>query len=81
MGIKKKEQNQKESEEIESSHRTAESIRKSYFNSTFDPETKALMRGGSDALRDYFNNINKRRKLGNWHYPNTKFKPVLVIKV
>lgn len=56
--------------------RSAESIRNSYLNSNFDPETKALDRG-SEALRDFYNSKNKRRKIGNWLHHLTKFKPVI----
>lgn len=43
--------------------------------STFSPEIKALMRGGAQGLRDYFNRKNKNRQVGNWLCSKTKFYP------
>jgi len=48
----------------------------SFYNSTFNALDKAVSRG-SQSVRDYFNNKNKKRKLGNWLCPQTKFIPVI----
>jgi len=61
--------------------RSAESIRRSYLNANLDAETKALDNGGSESLRNFYNNrsLRKRKlllegKKITWRHPNTKFR-------
>lgn len=64
--------------------RSAESIRRSALNANLDAETKAFDRGGSDALRDFYNgpSLRKRKLLQEgkkiiWKFPTTKFFPAV----
>ena len=63
-------------------HRSPESIRQSYLNANISPEDKALSRGGSEALRNFYSgpSIRKRGLLEEgkkiiWLCSNTVFKP------
>ena len=63
-------------------HRSPDSIRKSYLNAKISPEDKALKRGGIEALHDYYRgpSMRKRRLLEQgkkiiWLCSQTIFKP------
>lgn len=84
MGIKKKEQNQKDFEEIEPTRRSAQSVRNYYMNLNIESIDRKKT---ASEKRDLYNDrsLRKRKLLQEgkkitWNHPNTKFKPVLVIK-
>ena len=81
LEVKKKQDGDYELISLDTS-RTPESIRKSYFSANIDPADKAMIRGGSEALRNFYRgpSIRKRRLLEqgkkiNWLCSNTIFKP------